>query len=319
MAQRTLLQIINQVQREYALPVSVTIIDNADLTTSQMLAFAQAELEELGRKHNWTALTFENNLVVIPPVSTTSDTVENSAIIINIPDTSALVANFWAVTGENIPVGSRILSVDSPTQITMTMRATGTKVNAAVVFAKDMYPEPSDFDHFINQTWWDRTNRWQLLGPLSPQVDQWHLSGVVATGPRRYFRQIGPFGNTYRIWPPPAEISNLLQLVFEYQTVNRIRASGSLTSFIQYWANDLDVPLLDDRLIIAGIKWRFWEQKGFNWLSKRDEYDKMVARQWARDGGAPTLSLAPQRTSNLITTDNVQDGFFPGPTGPNMG
>lgn len=316
-AQRTLLQIINAVQKEYSLPVAATIIGNNDSTTQQMLAFAQAEIEELGRKNEegWTALTFEYNLVVSPPVLTTGNVTQNSPIVTGIPSTTSLEALFFTAAGSFIPVGARILSIDSATQITMTMNATGTQNGANITFAKDMYPEPTDFDHFIDRTWWDRTNRWQLLGPLTPQIDQWHLSGIVAFGPRRFFREVGPYANTYRIWPPPAEIVNPLQLVFEYQTINRIRVSGSNTEFAFLWANDADIPLLDDRLIIAGIKWRFWEQKGFNWLSKRKEYDDMVERAIARDGGSSILSLAREPGSTLITPLNVQDGFFP--AGPN--
>lgn len=317
-AQRNLLQIINAAQRELSLPLSTTIINNTtDLTSQQMLAFAQAEIEELGRKdHDWTNLTFEYNLVVNVPLETTGDVTENSAVITNIPDTSALSANYFTVSGSSIPVGSRILTVDSATQVTMTMQATGTAVGTPLLFAQDMYPEPPNFDRFINRTWWDRTNRWQLLGPLSPQIDQWHLSGIVAFGPRRFFRQVGPFPNSYRIWPPPAELVNPLQLVFEYQTNARVRVAGSTTEFAFLFENDTDVPLLDDRLIIAGLKWRFWEQKGFNWLSKRKEYDDMVDRYIARDGGAQTLSLARgDRDDFLLSSQNVQDGFFPGNDG----
>ena len=320
-AQRTLLQIIQAVQAEYSLPISLTIIGNTnDRTAQQMLAFAQAELEELGRKDvDWTALTLEYNLVVSPPVITTGDTTENSAVITNIPSTAALSANYFTVAGGNIPVGARILSVDSATQVTLTMQVTGTQVGGDLTFAQDMYPEPPDFDHFIDSTWWDRTNRWQLLGPMSAQVDQWHMSGIVATGPRRFFREVGPFANNYRIWPPPAEITQPLQLVYEYQTNKRVKVHGSQTTFAFLFANDDDVPLLDDRLIIAGIKWRFWEQKGFNWLKKHKDYLDMVDRQIARDGASSKLSLVRQPGSLLISPNNVQDGFWPGPTGPNMG
>lgn len=319
-AQRTLVQIVNQAQRELSLPVSTTIIGNtSDLTSQQMLAFAQAEIEALGRHdHAWTNLTFEYNLVVSPPLETTGDVTENSAIITNIPDTSTLSANNFSVAGSYIPVGARILSVDSATQVTLTMRATGTQAGADLTFSQDLYPEPSDFDRFINKTWWDRTNRWQLLGPLSPQMDQWHLSGIVAFGPRRFFRQIGPYANQYRIWPAPAELVNPLQLVFEYQTNARVRVSGSATSFAFLFANDADIPLLDDRLIIMGMKWRFWAQKGFNWLSLRKEYDDAVSAYVARDGGSRTETLNREGPiSPLISSYNVQDGFFPGPTGPN--
>jgi hypothetical protein len=314
---RTLLNIINAAQQELGLPQASTVIGNTDTTTVQLLGFAQSELEELGKKHDWTALTFEYNLNINPPLETTGDTTEGSAVVTNIPDTSTLSGIYFAAIGDNIPNGARIATVDSATQVTLTMLATGTQTGVDFIFAQDTYPEPSDFDHFINQTWWDRTNRWSLLGPLSPQIDQWHLSGIVAVGPRRYFRQIGPFPNNYRIWPPPTEIASELQLVFEYQTQNRVRLAGSTTSFGFPWTNDTDIPLLDDRAIIMGIKWRFWEQKGFNWLSKRKEYDDYVERLISRDGAAPTLSLSAQPQSILISPANVQDGFFPGATGPN--
>lgn len=320
-AQRTLKQMINVVQAEYGLAQSTSIIGNTgDKTAQQLLAFAQLELEELGRMdHVWTNLTFEYNLVVNPPTITTGNTTENSPVITGIPSTAGLSANYFAVTGDNVPVGARILSVDSATQVTLTMEVTGTLTGADLTFAQDMYPEPSDFDHFINQTWWDRTNRWQLLGPLSPQVDQWHLSGIVAVGPRRFFRQVGPFANNYRIWPPPAEITDPLQLVFEYQSFNRVRVNGSVSNFAFLFANDDDLPLLDDRLIIGGMRWRFAESKGLNWLSKRKEYDNMVGRYTARDGGAPKLTLARTPSDILISPLNVQDGFWPGPIGPNTG
>ena len=317
MASRTLLQIIQTTQQELGLPQATSVIGNEDLTTNQLLGFAQSEIEELFQKKEdgWTILQKEYNLVVSPPIETTGDLVQNSAVITNIPDTTGILAEFMAIQGSGIPQGARVLSVDSATQVTMTMEATGDATATDLVFARDMYPEPSDFTYFIGDTWWDRTNRWQLLGPTSPQEDQWHLSGIVATGPRRYFRQIGAGSSNYRIWPPPAEIVAPLQLVFEYVSNLPIRSSVSSTTFIQYWDDDANVPLLDDRAIIMGLKWRFWEQKGFNWLSKRNEYDNYVSRLIARDGGAGKLSLIPMSPSIYITPQNVQDGYFPGPSG----
>jgi hypothetical protein len=313
MISRTLLQIINSAQQELGLQQASTVIGNDDLITNQMLGLAQLEIEELGKEDDWAALTFEYNLVVNPPLETTGDVTENSPIIINIPSTATLSANSFYAAGSYIPQGARILSVDSSTQVTLTMEATATQVAAELTFAQDTYPEPEDFDHFINDTWWDRTNRWQLLGPTSPQEDQWHLSGVVATGPRRYFRQIGPYTNNYRLWPPPAEITDPLQLVFEYQSQNRIKLAGSSTNFGSYWTNDTDVPLLDYRAIVMGIKWRFWEQKGLNWTAKRTDYTNYVEKLKARDKGAKRLSFVPHSPSYLISAFNVQDGYYPGP------
>jgi hypothetical protein len=319
MAVRTLLQIINGVQQELGLPQSATIVGNStDATAIQLLGYAQLEIEELSKKkeNGWTALTFEYNLIVNPPLETSGVVTQNSPIITGIPDTSTLSANNFYASGSNIPQGARVLSVDSATQVTLTMEATESGAIDDLVFAQDTYPEPENFSFFISDTWWDRTNRWQLLGPSSPQEDQWHLSGIVATGPRRYFRQIGPYANNYRIWPPPAEITDPIQLVFEYISNAPIRenAAAGFNTFLQYWTDDANVPLLDDRAIMMGIKWRFWEQKGLNWLSKRKEYDDYVDRLISRDGGNSKLSLVNRPPSIYISPANVQDGFFPGPS-----
>lgn len=317
--QKTLLQIVQQAQRELGLAITTDVVGATDQTTVQMYGYANQEIEELRQRHTWTALQREYNLVVSPPTITTGDITENSAVISNIPDTSALTAQYFMVAGDSIPAAARIQSVDSPTQITMTMEATGTTVGAELTFSQDTYPEPSDFNSFLNRTWWDRTNRWELLGPDSPQLDQWHRSGIVTTGPRRHFRQLGWLGNTYRIWPPPAEITDPLQLVFEYLSNQCVFLNGNVATTSTQFENNNDQPILNDRAVILGIKWRFWEQKGFDWVQKRTDYDNYVERLMARDGGAQTLSMVKRVNPIFISPANVQDGFFPGPVGPNMG
>ena len=322
--QQTLLSIIQTAQRELGLPVASTVVGNTDQTTVQMFGFANQEIDELRQAHDngWTALQKEYNLVVSPPVETTGDVALNSAVISNIPDTSSLLANYMMVSGPSIPAAARIISIDSPTQITMSMEATAATSAADLTFSRDTYPEPSDFDSFINDTWWDRTNRWALLGPDSPQMDQWHRSGIVTFGPRRHFRQIGANASgvsgglitqvNYRIWPPPSEITSPLQLVFEYLSNGCVYVSGSFSNISYQFANDADVPILNARAIIMGIKWRFWQQKGFDWTGMRDDYTVYVERLIARDGGAGKLQLAKPLYSVLINSYNVQDGNFPG-------
>jgi hypothetical protein len=181
-----------------------------------------------------------------------------------------------------------------------------------IQFGQDTYSVPSDFDAFQNYTWWDRTNHWMLIGPTSPQIDQWHKSGIVATGPRRYWRQHGPYPENFQIWPPPFEIVNPIQTVFEYKSTFAVQVEGGTHEFAATFENDSDTCLLDDRVLIMAIKWRFWEQKGMNWASKRKEYDDRVNLLIAQDGGADTLPLSRRQTTWLISGANVQDGYFPG-------
>jgi len=319
---KTILQIVQAAEAELGLPQSTSVFGTAggitDNTGIQMGALANRVLDELRRMNRWTAMQFEFDLIVDPPIVTTGDMAAQSAVITGIPDTSAIQANFYMVSGNGIPPAARVISVDSATQVTMSMENTNTDAVVAtdLLFMKDTYPMPSGFDWFNNNTMWDRTNHWRLLGPDSPQQDQYQRSGIVPTGPRRHFRQLGPYANTFRIWPPPAEIVAPLQLVFEFLSINAVAVNGGGT-FAQYFTSDIDVPILDDQAIIMGVKWMFWEVKGFgSYATMQTRWVDYVDRMIARDGAAPTLSIVRRIAPYLISSDNVQDGNFPGPGNP---
>ena len=165
----TLLQIVNAAQAELGLPQSAAVVGNTDPTTVQMYNLTNRVLDELRRMNRWTVQQFEYNLVVNPPIDTTGNVTQNSPVITNIPTTAGISANYFTVTGNNLPQAARVLSVDSPTQVTMTMEVTGDALVGAIIqFSQDTYPMPVGFDWFNNRTMWDRTNRWELLGPDSP-------------------------------------------------------------------------------------------------------------------------------------------------------
>jgi hypothetical protein len=92
---------------------------------------------------------------------------------------------------------------------------------------------------------------------------------------------------------------------------------GSPTAFAQYFVNDDDTSFLDDAAITTGIKWKFWEIKGFNFVNMKNEWIDYIDQLISRDEGAATLQLARRARTSLLDSRNVQDGNFPGPTGPN--
>lgn len=323
MANKTLLQIIATAQTELNLPATTLVIASTDPLVLQMLALLNALGEELRDypEEGWSFLETEFNLVVNAPVTTTGTTALNSPIITGIPSTAGLSAYAWIVTGSGVPQAARIKSVDSSTQVTMTMEATAAGTTT-LIFAQDTYAMPSDFKYQQNRTWWDRTNRWPLFGPDSPQMDQWLRSGIIATGPRRHFRIIGSSsansGYNYRIWPPPVEITSPLQLVYEYQSTNWVNVTGAGTSFATAYANDTDTSLLDDRALISGLKWSLWRTKGFGYADEKNDWIDLVDRLIARDGAAENLSLVRRNNPLFISPQNIMDGNWPGPTGTNM-
>jgi hypothetical protein len=322
-----LLQLVQRTQAELGLPQSSSVVGNSDNTTQQLLALANRVVDELRRckDDGWTALQFEYDLVVPAAIVTQGDQpIVNGVYITNIPSTAGILANYFVVTGPSVPNGARVAAVLDANTIQMTMEATNQEATTGdtFVFAQDTFPEPAGFDYFVNRTMWDRTNRWELIGPDSPQVDEWHRSGIVSLGPRRHFRQVGPgitgVGNNFRIWPPPTELVEPIQLVFEYSSLYSIVVQGNISTptYAEYFANDTDFSLLDDQALIMGMKWMFWEIKGMgSYVTLQSRWVDYVERLKARDGAAPTLQLAKRISPIFISPANVQDGFFPGPAG----
>lgn len=329
---KTLLQIVQQVQGVQGLPQAATVIGNTDPVTTQLLTLLIDLTSELRRMKNWRVLQAEFIIEVTPATNFTGNIGDlqptNLAVIDNITPsvTGVLFPYLSVVQVPNMPTPARVVQVNSSSSITVSMQASAAATGVAFPGCQDTYPFPSDYDWQQNRTHWDRTNRWELLGPDSPQMRQWLDSGIVATGPRRHYRTLGPFRSSgqYRIWPPPFEIASNLQLVFEYISTLCVATGGNFavptsggyvapSNFSSTWTTDTDQPVLDDDLLIKGLRWKYLEAKGLNYISLRDDWLDYVEMVYGREGARGSLSLVKRVHPIFISPANVQDGFFPQP------
>ena len=350
---QNLLQIVQTICDELGLNRPAVVVNSTDTQIRQIYSLVSRSLRELQQNYDWTALQTEYNLYVNQPSVLIGNVTQGSYQITNLTaatnidfntdfnndfDAGAADTSFiqpgqgplWVVSAQGLPVATRIVSVNSATTVTINEPATTTATGVYVTFSQDTYPEPVDFSRFINQTWWDRTNRWALMGPDSPQVDQWHRSGIVTIGPRRHFRQIGfnvtmadfnnDFNNdfnsqavvrNYRIWPAPGATDTPLDLVYEYISANAILNING--GFQSHFTTDSDIPILDSNMIILDTKWRLWQIKGFDYLPLQMEARDYQDRCYANDGGAKTLTLSRGNGGFGLSTGLVQDGNYPGP------
>lgn len=311
----TFLEIVQTACAELGLVSPSAINGSTDLQVIQLAALTNRDGQSLYRDHDWTDLQTEFIINVQAPTVTTGDVAVNSALISNIPSTTGLSTSY-AVSGDGQPQAQRIAEIIDANTVRCEMETvalSGSGIGTAITFAKDTYDLPTDFDRFLSATAWDRTNHWRLLGPDSPQMDQYIRSGIFATGPRIRWRQVGRRPAAWRIWPPPTAQNTPDALVWEYTSTNWVaKADGTFTDKLVL---DTDVPLLDSQAMILGCKWRMWQIKGFSAEARefQAEYVDYVAALVARDGGIPDLSLNRRAGPFLITAGNVQDGFWPGP------
>ena len=312
---QNLLQIIQAVTGELGLVQPTQVIGATDLQTVQLYNLANREGDALRRTHNWTAMQSLFTLNVGAPTVTTGNVTNGSNTVTSLATAavSAVTAGLFVITGSSIPASARVVTATTASgTVVMDMVATGTATATTITFGQDTYPGPTGYDRQINRTSWDRTNRWELIGPDSPQTDEWHRSGIVTTGPRRHFRFVGDLaGGNYRLWPPPQTTDSPFQIAWEYVS-NYWVQNVSGTNQASFLA-DTDVPVLDSQAIILGTKWRFGQAKSLpSAASLQLEYSDYVSQLISRDGAAPTLRAANRWDNYLLSPWNVADGSWPG-------
>lgn len=284
---RTFLQLMQQAANELGIPEPSLIIGGQDDQSKQLLAIAQREGKDFSVMANknggWQDLHKEYAFTT--SVSTqTGTTVSGSAIVTGLSDTSVLAAQTYGAYGSGIANNAIIVSVDSPTQVTLDQVATASGT-VSIIFGKIAYPLPSDLEYFVQRTFWDNTYKWELLGPITAQEKQILKYGIIASGPRSkfYIRN-----NWMYLNPMPAVDGSL----FAYDYFSNAWCESASGVAQQRWAADDDVYKLDEDCFIEGIKWRFLRAKGLDYTQEKVDYDMDCQRVMARDAGNRDLPIA---------------------------
>jgi len=312
----TLLQIAQRVAAELGLPSIATVEGNADNTVRQINALINRSGDNIYQEYPWIVSQEYHIVDIEAPIDTTGDIVVGDTTITNIPTTAGIVANQFAIVGGGLLTSTRVVEVVDGTTIVIDQQPTVAGTGVALTIARDTYAVPDDFKWFANMTMWDRTNHWQLIGPMSPQADQWMRSGIVPTGPRRRWRQVGTEPTNWRLWPPPTASGDYpATLIFEYNS--KYWAANAAGTRQEGLTIDTDYAVIDGQAIVLDTKWRLWQAKGFNYGALQAEALDYLARLGARDGGSPDLSLA-RRMSNfyLLNQENIPDGGWAGEGNP---
>ena len=154
---------------------------------------------------------------------------------------------------------------------------------------------PTDLSRFVDETFWNRSARRAFFGPIS-SADWAAIKGGLTTSP-----VVDTFtlrGGDILINPAPGAGQTF---AFEY-----IR-SGWCTDNIgatyrTAWGADSDLPVLDERLHILGIVWRFKQKRGLDWSSDYALYEDRVKRALAYEKPHRTLdmSLSERRPPGVV-------------------
>ena len=294
---KTMLQLVQEVTSELNLSVPSYVIGNPNQDVQQVLALLNRAGYDLVNEHDWQALELEYRFYT-NAITTTCDTTNGTYLLNNIPSTAGLDSNY-SIVGTSIPQDTYVDEVLSSTSLTSTQLASATSIGGSVTFSRTIYPLPPDYETITDNTHWDKTKHWQMLGPVDAQQWQWLKSGYISTGPRVRWRILG---NKFQIWPP---YNTQEYLGFEYRSKGYVRSATDQVK--NSFTADDDTTVLDDTIMVLATKLKYFQIKSFDTTALQQDYNRYLNVAKANDKGSATLSFAPAPSAVLIGWANIPD------------
>ena len=295
----TLLQLVQQATGEMGLTQPTQVVGNTASDVVQIYALMNSVGYEIQRDHNWEALDKEYRFYTVYETLTCT-LVENSTSVTTLESTTGL-SNLYIVTGTGINQDTYVSTVTGSNSLTLSQAATASGVYT-LYFSQAKYPLPSDWDRQIDRTHYDKSKRWEMLGPTDAQQWQFLKSSYISTGPRIRYRILGGY---FQVWPA---MNTDEYLGFEYMSNQWATSSAGVTqsSFLA----DSDTCIFPDRLMVTALKKKYFEIKGFDATAFTRDYLQQLSFAKANDSGSATLSFAPVPGSILIGFENIPDANY---------
>lgn len=303
----TMLQLVQQVTNELGVPTPTYVIGNTSQDVIQINALMNAVGYELLRRADWQQLTKQN---IFTTTYTQSSGYTNTASLTNytlygLDSNVAALDSTYQVVGEGIGNATYVMSVinNGGGDYSVVLNQPPTAVaSGTYYFQKVKYAMPSDYDSTVPRTHWDKSKRWEMLGPEDAQQWEWLLSGYISTGPRIRWRI---FQNMFQIWPGTS--TNEL-LGFEYRSKAWAEAADGTPK--NSFTADSDTCIYPDRLVVLGTKLKYFEGKGFDTTAMYRNYREELETCIAQSTSAANLSFAPRPGTVLIGYDNIPDSGY---------
>lgn len=163
---------------------------------------------------------------------------------------------------------------------------------------EDEYALPSDYGELLGDTVWDRSNYWQVRGPLSPADWQALRSGLVNNAALRKkfrIRRVADFSDETRKFSIEPEPSATETVAFEYLSNAWVADSAGTTFYTDFSNADDDQGLLPEDLLEMGLIWRFKKAKSFDYTADLAEYEIERDKRFAQDAGPSSVSIGQRR------------------------
>jgi hypothetical protein len=168
------------------------------------------------------------------------------------------------------------------------------------------YPLPPDFVKLLNDSLWEKSNIYSVIGPVS--VRQWaYLTNSVTIAPDYCFiikdRQ-------FQFTPAPGgDGMGTGDISYEFISNGWVQDTNNPAHFIPIIENDNDILQFDFWLCVKFLKLKTWEAKGLDTTSLRDDFMRAFSDITAQDQGAPNLTIPNRRRYDILPLGVPETGF----------
>lgn len=148
------------------------------------------------------------------------------------------------------------------------------------------YDLPSDFDRLIDNTFWNVSQNWAMIGGLTPE--NWRVlknSLLTQAETVEYYRIRG---NQIIIHRTPSAIENY---IYEYISKYIVKSSANVeqTGFLA----DTDNPVIDEYILRLDTTWRWLKNNGRSYAEEKILADEAIIERVKANGSRGTITSEP--------------------------
>jgi hypothetical protein len=144
----------------------------------------------------------------------------------------------------------------------------------STVSGTEAYALPSDFEEFLTDTLWNRSDYERMVGPLTPSEWAHEKGSNVTASIDSQYRVKGATGTQFYITPIPDSVEGM---TFEYKSKSAILDNDNST-MKERFAEDTDRVLVPQHLFELALKWMLRKEKKLEYDDHLAEYNEELSK-----------------------------------------
>lgn len=178
----------------------------------------------------------------------------------------------------------------------------GEHVFASTAAALQVGGLPTGYDRMVKASFWNRTTRRRVMGPVTTEAWQRLNSSPGANAGVQYFRAMR--GGLY-VYPTPTAGQSMA-----YDYVSKYAIEDSVGADKESFTADTDVYLFGDQALKLDVRWRYLQEKGLEYAEALKDFEVWAESEFNTQEGAPDVALSGFCDEAAFGLPNFPDGDY---------